>query len=267
MSNHDYDNDQPFGSPDAPPEKKPRGCFFYGCLISSIAVGLLVLLMVGGGIATYFYVKKQVVAYTDEEPAELPVVEATEEELAEIKARVEGMEKAAKEGAKPADLVLTAGEINALITENADFKGKVYVTIEDGQLTGDVSIPLEELPVPGGKGRYFNASATLEVDFEDGVLVVKLVDATVKGEPLPGQFIDAMKDQNLAQDLYKDEKNVKFLRQFEQIELRDDKLILRVRQDDEEGEPGGGEEATADSSDEADSAAEAAPVGSQSAPE
>lgn len=208
--------------------KKPKGCLFYGCLISFL---LFLLVVVGGGIAGYFALKGQIEAYTDEQPAEIPVVEATEEEVAEIEGRIEQLTSALENGEPAQDLVLTADEINKMISQNDDFKGKVYVTIENGKVSGDISIPTDFLPM--AKDRYFNASATLNVSYENGILIVTLADATVKGQPLPPEFIQGFQSQNLANELYKDPENAKFLRQFESIEVQDNQIILKLRDPEE----------------------------------
>ncbi len=223
-----------YQAPMAPPEKKPRGCLFWGCLIVAIALGLLLVLAVAGGVGGYYFLKGQINAYTEETPAELPVVELSEEQVAEIQSRIEGLQDAVENDGETTELVLTADEINALIASNEEFKGKVFVRIEDGQIAGDVSIPTDFLPI--GKGRYFNASASFEVSLENGVLVVKLKDATVKGQPLPKEVIDAIAAENLAKDLSQNPELAEKIKRFESIEVRDNKLILRPRKADLQSE-------------------------------
>lgn len=217
--------EQPFESPQQGEEKKGRGCLFWGCLISLLLFVLAVVGVVGGG---YWFFNSQVKAYTDEAPADIPVIEANEQEITELKARVDTMQESIEAGEPAGELVLTAEDINKLISANEDTRGKVYVTIEDDKLRGDVSIPTNEIaPVFGD--RYFNASATFNVSYEGGVLVVTLVDAEVKGERLPQEFIDAIAKQNLAEELYSDSEKAEVIRKFESIEVRDGKVILRAK--------------------------------------
>lgn len=211
-------------------KKKGCGCFAWGCLG---VVVLLLVVVIGGGFAVYSVAKSQINAYTEEEPAEVPVIEGTEEELAEIQSRVDSLTQAAEDGQAPPDLVLTADEINKLIAQNEQLKGRVYVTIADGEVTGEISFPLDELELPFslGKGRYLNATVTLAVSYQNGVLIVTVADATVKGEPLPEEFMQGLAAENLAKDLYSDPEQAEFLRKFESIEVRDNKIILRAKQD------------------------------------
>ncbi|MEM6328962.1 MAG: hypothetical protein AAF790_01805 [Planctomycetota bacterium] len=245
-----YDASNAYDAPTAPPEKRGRGCFFYGCLIAGIGMALLLALVVGGGFWAYSFAKGQVEAYTDEAPAEIPIVEMSEEEVAEVEARVEALTTAIDEGKPVEKMVFTADEINALIGANEDLRGKVYIRIEEGKVTGDLAIPAEGLP--GGGGRHFNASATLGVSMEDGVLIVTLEDATVKGQPLPEAFITPFRQQNFAKDLYKDPQVAEKLRQIESIEVVEDKIIITPR--------GGGDGAAGDAAGDATGDAAAAPA-------
>ncbi|TWT85721.1 hypothetical protein Pla123a_05280 [Posidoniimonas polymericola] len=235
------DNPNAYDAPEAPPEKKPKGCMFWGCLIVGIGGVLMLLLLVGGGFGAYFWAKGQIEQYTSTEPAEIPVSEATDEEIAEIQARVDALQQAV-ENDQPAaqnEVVLTADDINALIASNQDMKGKVYVTIENGEVTGDVSMPLDDLPM--GKGRFLNAKVTLNASYEDGVPIVTLKGGSVKGQPLPQQFIDALANENLAKDLLKDPKVAEKLRKFDSIKVEGDKIILRLKEPADGEAPAGAE--------------------------
>ncbi|QDT06380.1 hypothetical protein K227x_47890 [Rubripirellula lacrimiformis] len=126
------------------------------------------------------------------------------------------------------ELVLTADDINALIAKEKQLRGKLLVRIEDGKITGDISVPTDSF-IPGSKGRYFNGSGTFDVSLDEGVLMVRLVSAEVKGEPLPDTFMEAMKSENLAKEIYKDEKGAKAIRRFESIQVEGDKIIARLK--------------------------------------
>lgn len=206
-------------------ERKSSGrCCVYGCLITFLLVAFVV---VGGGFAGYWWLQGQVNRFTADAPADLPIVELSDDELAEIQARIDNFKETIEADETPDDLVLTAEEINALISKDEDLRGKVYVAIADGEVTGDVSIPTDFLP--GGQGRYFNASATFDVSLENGVLIVTLTDAEVKGEKIPQQFIDGMGKENLAKDAYKDPEVAATLRRIESISIEGDKIVLKPR--------------------------------------
>jgi hypothetical protein len=191
----------------------------------------MVALVLCAGIGGYWFVSNQVAKYTSETPVKLPTVEFTPEQLVELEDRLARFKTTIDEGNTPEeDLVLTAEEINALIGKEEKLRGRVFVKIEDGQVTGDLSVPTDVLP--GGKGRFFNGSATFDVSMEGGVLIVTLADAEVNGEPVPQQVVDGMSRENLAKDLYKDPQNAKFIRRVESVSVEDDKIILKFRRDE-----------------------------------
>jgi hypothetical protein len=208
-----------------PAESRSAGsCCLFGCLFAML---LMAVLTVGGGFVAYRFYQGQLAKYTSASPAVLPTVEFSEEELADIEARIKTFKTSVEEGESPEDLVLTAEEINALIAKDEDLRGRVYITIEDGQVSGDVSIPIGGLP--GGKGRYFNASAAFDVSLEGGVLIVTLDDAKVKDNPVPREIIDSISRENLAKEIYKNPEVAEMLSRFDSLIIEDDKIILKPR--------------------------------------
>ena len=179
------------------PEKSGCGCWVWGCL-SVVVIGII-----GIALASYLLYRVaagQIEKYTSETPQEMPVVEYDEETLTALETRFDDFKAKLKSGEPTEDLVLTAEDINAMIAKKEDLKGKIFVKIEDGQLKGDVSMPLDNLPLGVGKGRYFNASAAFDVTMANGMLVVNLADAEVKGEQVPEEFLQGMRKENLAKD-------------------------------------------------------------------
>jgi hypothetical protein len=225
--------------------KSSRGCCLYGCLISVL---LIVLLIVGVGVGGYWWVSSQVAKWTEDTPADLPTVEYTEEEVAAVEKRVESFKEGLEANEAPEELVLTADDINAMIADDEEIKGHVFIKIEDGKVGGDVSIPTDILP--GGKGRFFNASATFNVSLENGVLIVTMASAEAKGQKVPQEVIDEMAKQNLAKDLYKEPEVAEVLRRIDSISIEGDKMILRARKSGTSSSsgdaPAGGEESSGD---------------------
>ncbi len=246
-------------------KKSSRSCCFYGCLLMFLFVTLVV---VGGGLSGYWWLTGQVDRFTSDTAADLPTVELSDEELGEIQSRVDKFKETIEGDDTPEDLVLTADEINAMITRDDDLRGRIYVTIKDGTVSGDVSIPTDFLP--GGKGRFFNASATFDVSLENGVLIVTLSGAEVKGEKVPQQFIDGMSKENLAKELYKDPDAAATLRRIESVSIEDDKIVLkpRVAMEQPEGEGAATEDdqaSTEESTDSAETSEPGEPAGADEA--
>lgn len=202
-----------------------KGCLFWGCLITAT---VLLLLAIGIVWSVYSLMSGLVNQYTSTEPMEIAVVELPEEEMKALNERYEAFEQAIKAGENPGDLELTAEEINALISQEEDLAGRVFVRIENGQLGGDISVPTDFVPLLG-KGRFFNATGEFDASMDNGVLVVTLADATVNGAPVPAEALQAFKSENLAKSLYDDADTAKVLRKFESLTIEGDKVILKAR--------------------------------------
>ena len=200
--------------------------FPWGCLLGGCATVFLLMigLTVGGGVAGYYFYKGQIVKYTSESPKELPTIEYSPEEIKEVMNRVEAFKLAVEKGETPPPMVLTADDINAMISQNDQMRGRVFMGIDDGKVTADVSFPMDAFP--GAKGRFFNGSIAADVSLEDGILIVTLADAEVNGQQVPQQFRDAMSQQNLAKDLYNDPEVARTLGKFESLVIDGEKIIL-----------------------------------------
>ena len=152
--------------------------------------------------------------------------------------RFDAFKKAVEEGTPTEPLVLNSDDLNALIEERTPFKGKLYATIEKDKLKGEVSIPLDEIPSFGlTRGRYLNGQAELKVSLEGGLLLVTIDSFEINGKQLPSQFMEGVRQQNLAKELYKDVKNVEKIRKLESIVIKDGQIIIKAkdRQKDKDG--------------------------------
>ncbi len=233
-------------------QTKPRGCFFYGCLI---AVILTLLAVVGGGIAAYLGYRSLVnfvIPYTDTAPTPLPMVEMPPEQAKELHARVDAFWAALDSGKPTEPLVLDSDDINVLIADNEDLRDKVHVDIEGDKVKGQVSFPLEGIGLPAFKGRYLNGKATLKVSLEDGFLRVTVDALEVKGKPVPSSFVDQLRAKNLAEDASRNPKNAEAIQKLESIRVVDGKVILKARpREDAETKEGDGTEDDAKAKDDA----------------
>jgi hypothetical protein len=214
-----------------PPQALPRqrGCFFYGCIIALVLALLMAILLAIMAFFTYRFFGKLVDEYTSTVPRDLPKVEMPAEQRQALKDRVEAFRKAVDEGTPTEPLVLTSDDLNALIDENPDLKGLIYVKVEGEEIKGQVSIPLDKLNVGMFRGRYLNGEADLKASLKDGVLIVTLDSIEVNGKRPPEEIMKGIREQNLAKDVYKEEKNANTIRKLESLEVKDGKIILRVR--------------------------------------
>jgi hypothetical protein len=212
------------------PAKPRRGCLFYGCI-----TGLVLLLLIAvGGLVAMHYAKKAltglVTQYTDTQPVTLPTVQMPPAEVDKVKQRFADFQEAVKAKRPTAPLVLTADEINALIASGPNkqsMKGKFYVRLDDNQVKGELSLPLQDvLPWKMVKGRYLNGNGTFNVAVQNGMLFVFPQTIEVKGKPVPEMYMQGIRKQNFAQGLANDSDATAVLQGLQEIQVKDGKLVV-----------------------------------------
>src|SRR3954470_24816599 len=86
---------------------RQRGCFFYGCVIASVLIVLLILALAAGAYLVYRAINRTVEEYTSTTPRELPKLQISEEERKNAVDRFKAFKEAVKEGTATEPLVLT----------------------------------------------------------------------------------------------------------------------------------------------------------------
>jgi hypothetical protein len=212
----------------AVPVRKGRGCFFYGCLTSLV---LLLVICVMGFLAIR-WARNRISGFTSSAPMELPKVEMADTEFQALEQRVETFGAALNQGKAAEPLVLTERELNALIARTPATKqlaNKVYVSLKDNQVRGQVSIPLNGLGWVG-RGRYLNGEAAMNVSLQNGVLIVTADEVKVQGRPLPETFMKGVRQENLAKELYRDPKTAAVISQLDSVQVQDGCAVVKARE-------------------------------------
>lgn len=214
-----------------PPPQQGMGCFAKGCLI--VLVFALVL-GVACGVGLYWgfrhhsallrggYWLTKTQALSDQ-PIDLPSYEASGPEIQTAKERWQNFENAVEER-QPAEIELTASDINNLIAGSRHLRGKLFVSVEGNRLRVRASIPLREY-VPR-YGYYFNADIAVQADEELSLDHPRLNAVTINGKRVPSDLLNwEYKSRSLRDYLsqYEDRSNTG------SIAIRDGKVILRSR--------------------------------------
>lgn len=208
------------------PPKTGRGCLFYGC----ITLIVLTVLAVAGIVALGYFgmrmVKGMVNEYTEPNPMTLPVVKISSDDAQKTKLKVMTFKSAIERGEEPAPLTLTAQEINGLIGTEPDYqqlRGKVYVTIENDIVKGQISIPMADLGFPG---RYLNGSAVFNIFTDESGLNIFINDFEVGGKRPPQAVMEQMKRQNMAANFENQPQNQKLVRAIKRIDVKDGAITI-----------------------------------------
>lgn len=212
-----------------PPQKKGRGCFFWGCISALIVGGLGLLLFVAVGVFAYFQFNKLVQEYTADAPEPVPVVNLPEDQQKAIYERWDAFRKSLDDG-KDAEIVLNSDEINTLIDRESELKGKVYAKLDGDKVGAKVSYPLGETKIPGLGGRFLNGDASFTVSLDEkGNLDVRLQEFEVKGKKMSPQVKAQIAGNNLAEQYISNPKNREFISKFRKVEIKDSKVYIQAR--------------------------------------
>jgi len=222
---------QPF-PPAAPPKRRP-GCLFYGCL----TLGILALVLGGAlGIGLHYGVKKfnqTVVDYTAAEPMDLPITAMPDPEYAALEQRFQTFSSELRDGQAVAPLVLSSEEVNALLNRNQameEWKGRLQVRMEDNEVRGQVSLPLD--PIAQGpilnrlQGRYLNGAARLGIGMEAGRLAVRLLAMEVNDRTIPVEIMQRISSINLAEAANDNPEYAALFARIREVKVEDGHLVI-----------------------------------------
>jgi hypothetical protein len=212
-----------------------RGCFFYGCLIAAVAGVIAMVLVLGAGYFTAYKLKKfvqtDVVPLTDEQPRRLTAAAVRTNVYPEAKAKLAVFGQALEAG-QGAELSLSADEINALIAAEPaleSLRGRVLIDIKDGEVGGQVSMPLSFLPIASLKNRFMNGSAKfrLGIGLSGGPeMYVKALE--VHGQAMPDELLKQFGSKDLLEPLRRDAKSSANLDRIKSLRVEDGRVIVGV---------------------------------------
>jgi hypothetical protein len=216
---------------EAPPPRKGLGCFARGCLILVVFAIVLAIACFAGlywgfqrhsaivhGI--FWLAKTHSIA---EAPAPVPEFAASDDQIQAVHERLQDFEQRTRAG-QPAEIELTANDVNSLIATNRELRGKVFVSIEENRLRLQASVPLGEFI--GRSGYYFNGDITIELKGAESLENPHLNRIVVNGEPVPSNLLNwKYHSRSLREYLadYRSSSNIGT------IEIRDGNLTLRSR--------------------------------------
>lgn len=197
------------------------------------SIGCLIALLVGG-IITYVIVTRiksglnaAFDAFSSSTPIAFTTPTADPGTISALITRYDAFADAMKNGTDTGPLELTGDEINLLIHNHPDWielAGHTEVTIQDDQLTGRVSIPLDGVPLMSG--RFFNGTATIRLSLIDGKLEAYLDNIEAGGNPLPPEIASALKSDNIFKNSQSNPEMEKEIQSLKEIRIQGGRLII-----------------------------------------
>jgi hypothetical protein len=221
------------------PAKKPRGCFFYGCITCLALFFLAFVLFLLGSWYVIHTLNALVAEYTDTAPVTLPTVDMPPGELAKLEERVNDFKHALDAHTNTPPLILTSREINAFMADNPHAKemklnDKLFVNLDGDKIKGQASLPLDYLPkVPfvHTAGRYLNVTGEFGLGVTNAALSLNITSLEARGKPLPPWFMSILQQKNITDSFNRDPTNTAEMSRFESIEVKDSNLIIKAKSD------------------------------------
>jgi hypothetical protein len=211
--------------PDFSPAKRTsrnRGCLFWA-LVLAVVVG-------GGGYLVYRYaIDWIVIACTEATPLDLDEPGLLPAELGALDGRLAAFAHAVRNKTPVEPIVLTGEELTAIVVRIPEFRrlgGRARFSIGEGDIRGELSVPLERMGYPD---RWFNGAAAFTATLENGVLIVTLRSASVKGERVPGLIVWTLRNRNLAKEIYEKPLAASFIARLESIEVGNGRITVVPR--------------------------------------
>jgi hypothetical protein len=158
-----------------------------------------------------------------EAPAPVPEFTASDEQIQAVRERWQDFEQRTRAG-QPAEIELSADDINSMIAASREARGKIFVSINGDQLRLQSSVPLGEFL--GRPGYYFNGDITVELKGAESLENPQLNRIVVNGEQVPSDLLNWKYRSRRLHEYLADYRNSY---DIGTIEVRDGKLILRSR--------------------------------------
>ena len=216
---------------EAPPRRKGLGCFGRGCLIVLVFAIVLAIACFAGmywGLhrhsalfyGSYWLAKTRSLA---EAPTTVPEFSGSDQQIQRAREGWQDFEQKMRAG-QPAEIELSADDINALIATSEDVRRKVFASIDGNQLRLQVSLPIGE--VLGRPGYYFNGDVVIELKGAESLDSPQFSRITINGEQAPTDFLNWKYRSRQLREYLAEQRNAY---DVGTIEIRDGKVILHSR--------------------------------------
>jgi hypothetical protein len=164
------------------------GCFATGCL-TLLIVGFIFLAGIIG--TTWYLCVKTVNNLTSPAPAKIQIETPTESQFQTAENSMRRLKEAIANN-KETTVEFTAADLNALFARDRDFekwRGRIRIEIADSLMTIAMSAPLNSIPIPRMKKRWFNGTARFSFIYESGAFSCDIKSAEAGGHQIPDIFL------------------------------------------------------------------------------
>ena len=213
------------------------GCFAKGCL-TVLIVGFLFCAVVG--IGGWWFYKKTINNLVSTTPIDVQVEKPT---AAQTKSADESASRLDESIARNQETTVefTGPELNYLLQRNSDWdflRGRTRIDIAESTMTVAMSAPLDTLPWPGLKGRYFNGTVRFSMTYANGEFQLEIISAEANGNQFPSSFLSSFNssfndsmNEEFRKETRKNNRESEFWRHVKSIVLQGDKIVITTKAD------------------------------------
>jgi hypothetical protein len=212
------------------------GCFAKGCL-TVLIVGFI---MIAGIIAgTWYLYVKTVDNLTSPAPADVHIEPPSESQFQTAENSMARLRKAIANN-EETTVEFTAADLNALFARDPDFRewrGRIRIEISDSTMTITLSAPLNSIPLPRIKNRWFNGTARFSFTYQSGTFSFDIESAEAGGHHVPGVFLSTSAtssfnesmNRSFRDELRNNDRGSEFWNHVKTMSLEGDKLVVTTQ--------------------------------------
>jgi hypothetical protein len=210
------------------------GCFAKGCLTVLIVGFILIAGIIGG--SWYLYVKT-IDNLTSPVPADVQIEPPSESQFQTAENSMARLRKAIANN-EETTVEFTAANLNALFARDPDVKRMAgpdwkKIEIADSTMTISLSAPLNSIPLPRMRNRWFNGTARFSFAYESGTFRFDIKSAQAGGHQVPGVFLSSSSssfnesmNRSFRDELRTNDRGSEFWNHVKTMSLEGDKLVV-----------------------------------------
>jgi hypothetical protein len=213
------------------------GCFAKGCL-TVLILGFLFCAVVG--IGGWWFYKKTINNLVSTTPIDVQVEKPTAAQTKTADESASRLDEAVSRN-QETTVEFTGPELNYLLQRNSDWdvlRGRTRIDIADSTMTVAMSAPLDALPWPGLKGRYFNGTVRFSMTYAGGEFQLEIISAEANGNQFPSSFLSSFNssfndsmNEEFRKEIQKNNRESEFWRHVKSIVLQGDKVVITTKAD------------------------------------
>jgi hypothetical protein len=213
------------------------GCFAKGCL-TVLVLGFFLVAAVGLG-GWWFY-KKTFNSLTSAGPSDVRIEAPTPEVIQKAESSQARLDEAIARN-QEATVEFTGPELTVLLAREADLdflRDRCRIEIANSLMTVTLSAPLNRLPWPGVKGRWFNGTLRFSLEYANGSFELDILSAEANGREFPDVMLSAFNtsfeeamNTSFQDEVRRNDRNTEFWNHVKTMKLQGDKLVLTTKPD------------------------------------